>query len=199
MSTRLRRKVHVLIFAAMASIWASRVTSAQAPDHLPIASSVAALKARVPIGSDVHVTDSSGATMKGRLAGVADDMVQVSVGAGVRGVATADVRRIQWQQHDSPFTGVLIGAGIGAIPGIYWLAADPNECAGMCPEEYGFITIGAVVGGLLDHAIKRKVTVYRCGFVQQPFKECDDPAAHRERAHRRSTVGQVLKAAFAAA
>jgi hypothetical protein len=43
---------------------------------------------------------------------------------------------------------------------MYWLAADPNECSGMCPEEYALIAIGAVAGGPIDHAIKRKVTAY---------------------------------------
>jgi hypothetical protein len=33
---------------------------------------------------------------------------------------------------DAVLNGTLIGAGIGAIPGIYWLIADPNECAGLC-------------------------------------------------------------------
>jgi hypothetical protein len=52
---------------------------------------------------------------------------------------------------------------VGAFPGVYWLIADPNECTGMCPEEYAFIAIGAVVGGLIDRAITRKVTVYPAG------------------------------------
>jgi hypothetical protein len=30
----------------------------------------------------------------------------------------------------------------------------------MCPEEYALIAIGAVVGGVIDLAIKRRVTVY---------------------------------------
>ncbi len=47
-----------------------------------------------------------------------------------------------------------------ALPGIYWLVVDPNECTGMCPEEYALIAIGAVVGAVIDLAIKRRVTVY---------------------------------------
>ena len=30
----------------------------------------------------------------------------------------------------------------------------------MCPEEYALIAIGAVVGAVIDLAIKRRVTVY---------------------------------------
>jgi len=115
---------------------------------------------RVPIDDIVHVTDVTGATIKGKLAALTDDAVQVNVGADIRSVAAEHVRRIQWQQRDSPLTGLLIGAAVGAIPGMYWLVVDPNECTGMCPEEYAFIAIGAVVGAVIDLAIKRRVTVY---------------------------------------
>ena len=57
----------------------------------------------------------------------------------------------------------MIGAGIGAIPGLYWLVADPNECCGMCPGEYALIAVGAVAGGLIDRTITRKLTVYERG------------------------------------
>jgi hypothetical protein len=77
---------------------------------------------------------------------------------------------------------VLIGAGIGAIPGIYWLAMDPNECRGMCPEEYMLVAVGAVVGGIIDHAIKRRVTVYS---AEPPSGAASSvvigPIAHRHR------------------
>ena len=64
---------------------------------------------------------------------------------------------------DSPLNGILIGAGIGAIPGIYWLVVDPNECTGLCPEDYAAIAVGAVLGGLIDRAVTRKVTMYEAG------------------------------------
>lgn len=60
------------------------------------------------------------------------------------------------QKPDSLLNGILIGAAIGAVPGIYYLIADPNECTGLCPEEYALIAAGAVVGGLIDRAITRK-------------------------------------------
>jgi hypothetical protein len=125
--------------------------------------SLGVVSARVPLGAAVYVTDSSGSTVKGSLIALTDEAVQVQVGRDLRTVSAGDVRRIQWQQPDSPLTGVLIGAGIGAIPGIYWLVADPNECAGMCPEEYALIAVGAVVGGLIDRAITKKVMVFAAG------------------------------------
>ena len=54
----------------------------------------------------------------------------------------------------------MIGGAVGAVHGIYWLIADPNECTGLCAEDYVAIGVGALVGGLIDRAIKKKVTVY---------------------------------------
>jgi hypothetical protein len=154
----------VIVLAMIVWSWAANAASAQALDQrATTTSSFATVKARVALGDVVYVTDTSGTTIKGKLAEVTDDAVRVTLTADVRTVAAADVRRIQWQQPDSPFTGVLIGGAVGALPGIYWLVADPNECSGMCPEEYALIAIGAVVGGIIDHVITRRVTVYTVG------------------------------------
>ena len=149
------------IAGAMGGFLMVAVASAQGPGQpsLPPAS-LTAVTAQVPVGDVVYVTDRKGATIKGTLAELTGDAIQVKVKDDVRHVAAADVSRIQWQQPDSALTGVLIGAGVGAIPGIYWLIADPNECTGMCSEDYAAIAVGAIVGGLIDHAIKKKVTVY---------------------------------------
>lgn len=154
----------VIVLAMIVWSWAANAASAQALDQRSTTtSSFATVKARVALGDVVYVTDTSGTTIRGKLAELTDDAVQVMFKADVRTVAATDVRRIQWQQPDSPFTGVLIGGAVGAIPGIYWLVADSNECSGMCPEEYALIAIGAVVGGIVDHLITRRVTVYTAG------------------------------------
>jgi hypothetical protein len=131
--------------------------SAQAPDPQ---TSLAAVNGQIPPGEVIYVTDVTGATIRGKLAEITNDAVKVRVSATVRNVRAADVSRIQWEKQDSPLTGVLIGAGIGAIHGIYWLVADPNECTGLCAEDYVAIGVGALVGGLIDRAIKKKVTAY---------------------------------------
>jgi hypothetical protein len=127
----------------------------------PSAATLAGLNARVPVGDVVRVTDMAGATVSGRLDAVTADALHVRDKSAIRRLAAADIRCVQWQQRDSVLTGLVLGAGIGAIPGLYWLAVDPNECSGMCPEEYAFIAIGAAVGGLIDRAINKRVTVYR--------------------------------------
>jgi hypothetical protein len=157
--TTLSRERRLIVMTAIAWMWTAALASAQTSDQ-STTTSLAAVKTRVPIGDVVYVTDTRGGTVKGTLAAVTDEAVQVNVETGLRTVPAADVRRIQWQQRDSPLTGVLIGAGIGASPGLYWLVADPNECTGMCPEEYAWIGIGALVGGLIDRAVHKRVTVY---------------------------------------
>jgi hypothetical protein len=157
MSTRLLRRSSLIALAAIGWGWAGSAMAQEA------AASLADVAARVPAGEVVYVTDGNGVTAKGKLASVTAAEVQVYVGADLRTVAAADVRRIQWQKRDSLWTGILIGAGVGAIPGIYWLIADPNECTGLCPEDYLSIAAGAAIGGLIDRAIKKKVTVYAAG------------------------------------
>lgn len=172
----------VIALALVVWSWAASAASAQALDQRSTTtSSLATVKARVALGDIVYVTDTSGATFKGRLAELTDDTVRVRLKAEVRTVAAADVRRIQWQKPDSAFTGVLIGGAVGAIPGIYWLVADPNECSGMCPEEYAVVAIGAVVGGIVDHLITRRVTVYSAGSGGRSNSVMINPFVMRDR------------------
>src|SRR5262245_45588239 len=171
MLATLYRARHLIVLAAITSS-AAASPSAQTFDSRPISTPSLAdvMRARVPIGEVVYVTDMMKATLKGTLAAVSDDTVELNVNNRVHSIASAEVRRIQWQRPDSPLTGILIGAGIGATPGVYWYFADPNECTGLCPEEYALIGIGALAGGLIDYAIKRKETVYVAGTPSRPLK-----------------------------
>jgi hypothetical protein len=140
----------------LAGTLAAGNASAQVPDR----QTLTLLKPQVPIGDVVYVTDTAGMTIKGKLAAITDDVLRVKVEAGEREIATADIRQVQWRRQDSVLNGLLIGAAVGAIPGIYWLIADPNECTGLCPEDYASIALGAGIGALIDLAISKKVTVY---------------------------------------
>ena len=158
------REHRLIVLSMIAWSWAADGALAQTVDQRAApTSSFAAAKALVAPGQVVYVTDTAGTTIKGKLFELTDDAVGVKIKGAVRSVAAAEVRRIQWQQPDSPFTGVLIGAAVGAIPGVYWLIADPNECSGMCPEDYAAMSIGAVIGGVIDHVLRKRVTVYAAG------------------------------------
>jgi hypothetical protein len=153
------RAIRLAALAACASAFLPNHAAAQAPDA-PAPSSLLAVKASVPFGGVVHVTDIRGRTVTGTLGSVTRETLELTVDGERRSLVARDVQRIRWRRPDSWVTGALIGAGAGAIPGIYYLITDPNECAGLCPEEYALVGIGALIGALVDKAITRKVTVY---------------------------------------
>jgi hypothetical protein len=125
--------------------------------------SIAAAARRLPPRATVFITEANARRVEGTLIEVTAAGLRVESGGEIRLVEAGDVRVLEWQRPDSLWNGVLVGAGIGAIPGIYWLIADPNECGGMCPEELALIGIGAAAGGLIDRLISKKVTVFRSG------------------------------------
>ena len=159
MTAFLSRRSRLGVLSAVASALLLGNVAAQTTDT-PVSSAMLDVKARVPAGEVVYVTDTRGGTIKGRLDQVTGDAIALIVNGEPHTVAAGQLQRIQWRQRDSWLTGALVGAGLGAIPGIYYFVTDPNECAGPCPEEYALIGIGTLVGGLVDWAVKKKVTVY---------------------------------------
>ena len=159
MTLSISRALQLAAITAFASAFQPTHASAQATDK-PAPSSFLTVKATVPAGGLVHVTDIQGKTVTGVIGSVTNDALELTVGGETRAVFADDVRRIRWRQQDSWVTGAVIGAGIGAIPGIYYRISDPNECAGLCPEEYALVGIGTLVGALVDMAIRKTVTVH---------------------------------------
>ena len=162
------RAVGVVVLVTLGLVCATVEALAQASEQQP-ARSFTTLKGQIPIGDLIYVTDAAGSTIRGKLAAITDNSLEMQVNGNSQKAAAADVRLIKWQKKDSALTGVLIGGAIGAIPGIYWLIADPNECTGLCAEDYVAIGVGALIGGLVDRALKKKVTVYDAS--QPPTKK----------------------------
>jgi hypothetical protein len=149
----------LIVVASLAGMPGKALAQASEHDAAPWS----LVKGRLQAGAVVYVTDAAGTTVKGQLIRITDDAIEMRVNHGAKIIGATDVTRIQSQKQDSSLNGVMIGAGIGAIPGIYWLLADPNECTGLCAEDYVAIGVGALVGGLIDRAIKTKLTVYDAG------------------------------------
>lgn len=149
----------VLIVVALSQLCVPSDAPAQT-SRQDVPPSLSAVKEQLAAGEILYVTDRTGTTTKGKLIGMTDDAIEMRVNRVATIVRAADVSRIQRQQKDSLLNGILIGAAIGSIPGIYWLFADPNECTGLCAEDYAAIGVGVLAGGLIDRAVKKKVTVY---------------------------------------
>ena len=141
----------LIVLAMIVWSWAANAASAQALDQRStITSSFATVKARVALGDVVYVTETSEYTIKGKLAEpVTDDAVRVTFKADVRTVAAAGVRPDPTAAARLSVHGRTDRRRGRCHPwGLIGFVADPNECSGMCPEEYTLIAIGAVVGGI---------------------------------------------------
>src|SRR3990170_1381469 len=81
------------VLAAITCGWTTGIASAQPPDDPSRAMKpFSVVRDRVPVGDVVRVTDATGATVKGQLAALTDDTVQVNVGADIRSIAAEQVR-----------------------------------------------------------------------------------------------------------
>ena len=99
---RLRRGYRLVALTVIAWAWAAEVLPAQMADHPPKTPPTLALaKAGVPVGGVVYVTDPTGRTIKGKLATLTSDDVQVRIGATVHSFAAAEILRIRWQQPNT--------------------------------------------------------------------------------------------------
>jgi hypothetical protein len=177
-----RPALHVAVCITMMTALGSAAASAQSVEQQPaVASSLSQVRQRVPLGAVVVLSEKGGGVLQGTLAAASDESLELEV-LGDRHTFAADaIERVQWQHADSLLNGVLVGAAIGAIPGIYWLAADPNECAGLCSEDYALIAGGALAGALVDRAFHRLITVYAAGADRGRVSLAFSPAIRRGR------------------
>ena len=186
MSRSVLRRGVVVVLATILLECANGDALAQAPDRAAT-TLVGSLTEQVPAGEVVYVTDTAGTTVRGTLMGISNDVVELRINATTRDIRANDVARIQWQKRDSVLNGIVIGGVVGAIPGIYWLIADPNECTGLCAEDYVAIGVGVLVGAFVDRAIKKKVTVYDSA-ARRSTKLTVSPILGRERTGLRVAV-----------
>jgi hypothetical protein len=160
----------VLLPSAAGAAAAQPVVEAE-PD--PVARSFHELKSRIESGRTIFVTDAADHEVRGTLSELSVESLHLLVNGKLQEFAQADVKLIRHRQPDSPWNGFLIGAAAGAVPAVYWLFADPNECGGsLCMDDLIIGVIpGAVIGLAIDLAVQRKVIVYR-----SPSKSSSGPA-----------------------
>jgi hypothetical protein len=80
MMTPLCREYRLIVLAVISWVWAAGVASAQTPDQPSMTTpTLAVMKAHVPVGDVVYVTDTTGATIIGELAALTGDAVQLKI------------------------------------------------------------------------------------------------------------------------
>jgi hypothetical protein len=162
---QLRREALVLTGAVLLAGAASAAAAQPAVEAEPetVARSFNELKSRVQFGGTLFVTDAADLEVSGKLSELSDESLDLLVDGKLQQFVQGHVKVIKRRQPDSLWNGLLIGAAAGAVPAVYWLFADPNECAAsICMDDLVIGVIpGAVIGLAIDLAVQKKVIVYR--------------------------------------
>lgn len=118
-------------------------------------------------GSKLSVKLKTGKTVEGRLAGVSDDGLSLSVGGKQTDVKAAEVLKVYrlggGSAKKETLTGLAVGAGAGAVVGV--IGGDDD---GFAPTRgqaaAGLAVLGGGVGALIGYAVgrgrHRRVLVY---------------------------------------
>jgi hypothetical protein len=126
-----------------------------------VATTFEELKRIVRIDDTISVTDSAGATHKGRLAGLSASSLQLREGSGPwTAFMERDVNNVAVVRADPLWNGMLIGFAVGAAPVALVggaASAPPSEVAAVAA---GYGTIGLLTGLLIDVINKQTVPIY---------------------------------------
>lgn len=129
-----------------------------------VATSFEELRGLVQTGETIYVTDVSGVTIKGKLAGLSASSLELrgrsdALALPLR-LSERDVNNIVVERSDSLWNGLLIGFLAGGVPvalsGL-GASAPAGEVAGVA---VGYGGIGLLTGLLIDVLNKEKVTIY---------------------------------------
>lgn len=154
-----RRRRLSFCFVLVASLLLSPVASAQTAAH-----EWSALKS-VASESKLSVKLKSGKTVEGKLTGVSDDALSLTVGGKPTDLKAVDVLRVYRVGGSSGKTGALVGAAVGGGAGAA-VGASGDEGFGPSKGQMaaGLAVLGGGVGALAGYAIgksrHKRVLVY---------------------------------------
>lgn len=149
-----------IIAACACALLAAFVASAVAAQP---ATSLGAAANQVKIGSNVRVTDSTGAQVNGKLLSLSDAGVSLDVEGTTRTIVAADVARIEdtGTLANGLLIGALVGAAVGGVTVAVAAGIDDDYSAGGLVGAFLLDTaIGAGVGLAID-AAKGPKTLYQ--------------------------------------
>ena len=150
-----------LSLVLIASLLLSPVASAQT-----VSNDWSALKA-VETGSKLSVKLKTGKTVEGKLVGVSDDTLSLTVGGKPTELKAAELLRVYRVGGGSAGKGALVGAAVGAGTGAVVGAAGTDDDDFIITKGQaaaGLAAIGGGVGALVGYAIgrsrRKRVLVY---------------------------------------
>jgi hypothetical protein len=122
---------------------------------------VARMRDKLKVGDRLTVDVGSGLRVKGKFAGVTNDTLTISTGAGQKALAMPEVTRVQ-RHRRGYLLGAVIGAGVGVACGLALNSLSMNESGeGAGWAALGLIGGGAAVGAGIDVLLNIPRTVYR--------------------------------------
>ena len=148
-----------LLFSSLAVLAATTSAAAQPP-----VASFDELSRRLQPGDTVWITDSSGKEVKARLLDISPARLALMRGELPLEMRAADVVRIRKKQADPLWSGAAIGAAVALTPAILFCRSG-TETGESCGENVGDLLLvgvtGAVIGALIDAAVKGRKVVYQ--------------------------------------
>jgi hypothetical protein len=119
------------------------------------------LRRIVRIDESISVTDSSGATHKGTLAGLSASALQLRQGSGPwTPFAERDVNNVAVVRADPFWNGMAIGFAVGAAPVALIGTAASARGSDVAAVTAAYGTIGLLTGLLIDVVNKQTVPIY---------------------------------------
>jgi hypothetical protein len=134
-------------------------------DAQAIAQTLDELRLKVRIDDIVYVRDETGREQRAEIISLTPDLLIVSMGGARREFTDRSTLRIRKRQSDSPWTGGIIGAGVGAGFGVL-AASFSEECShntasASCAGPILWLTgLGMGVGLGIDALIQGRKVIY---------------------------------------
>jgi len=126
-----------------------------------VATTFEELRRLIKIDESISVTDSAGATHKGRLASLSASSLQLRQGSGPWTAFTErDVNNVAAVRRDPLWNGMMIGFAVGATPVALIGGATSARGSDVAAVATAYGTIGLLTGLLIDVVNKESITIY---------------------------------------
>ena len=117
-------------------------------------------------GESVQIIDSSGATIKGKIAEITNNSLTLTVDSNSRVMTESAIKEIRYRPKDSLWNGTLFGILAGA--GVGWAmvantCGNDTECAFYAGLAFIPVSIGggAAAGAIIDWRMRRTETIFK--------------------------------------